>query len=230
MDFNFTSADQRAVLKYLQDNNYKLCGFKGASGPGQVSEGLPCWFAEPFSYMFGNVEIDYTPTYKIYVFNQAVIGSNTTIRMDILSQAIPLGSALTFNQDGSFSVSGGGRDGYLILNNNTKPGTPNVTIGLAALVGNQYLPFCAFTSTPQSSTSMQPHETVCLFAAQTSMTSGSVTAVSAAPGASFEFSAVYMNYELAFSTDGTYTVVSAPGGLPVTYVPANDNLAQLLNS
>ena len=48
IDFDFGSADQRTILDYLQKNNYKLFGYKGASGPNQVSAGLPTWFAEPF--------------------------------------------------------------------------------------------------------------------------------------------------------------------------------------
>src|ERR1700743_3314772 len=88
--FDFTTADQRAILQQLQAGNYKLFGFKGATGPNQVASGLPCWFAEPFADMFGNVEIDYTPLYKVYVFNKANIGANTTIKMEELSDEYPL--------------------------------------------------------------------------------------------------------------------------------------------
>lgn len=65
MGFDFTSAEQRKILEYLQKNNYQLIAYKGASGPNQVSAGLPTWFSVPFGNMFGKVTIDYTPLYKL---------------------------------------------------------------------------------------------------------------------------------------------------------------------
>lgn len=227
--FDFTTVDQRNNLDYLQNNNYQLLAYKGASGPNQVTAGIPVWFAEPFANMFGTVEIDYEPLYKVYVYNSAVIGEDTTIKMQILSDAIGLGTELIFNQDGSFTtgptpVSAGS----IMVKNNTAATTPNVTIGLAALINGQYLPFCAFTSTPQGAISMTPHETVCIFAAQTSLKSGSVTAAAASPGCSFSFSAAEQQFELAIA-DGTYQVVSALGGNDVESVDSGADLTELLN-
>jgi hypothetical protein len=179
--------------------------------------------------MFGIVEIDYTPMYKVYVYNQATIGANTTIQMQVLSGEVGLGSALVFNQNGSFSVGSAPtpKDSISVLNN-TAAGTPNITIGLAARVGNQYLPFCAFTSTPQSTIAMTPHEDVALFAAQTTLVSGSVTAVAVAPGCEFSFSAATPGYDLAI-LPSSYQIVSA-GAPPVTAVPSGSDLALLLNN
>jgi hypothetical protein len=229
MSFDFTSADQQANLQYLQANGYQLCGFKGASGPNQVTAGLPCWFAESFANMFGTVEIDYTPEYEVYVFNEATIGEYTTIQMNSVSSPVGLGTALMFNQDGSFSPGTvAAPPGSIVLQNNTAAGTPAVTVGLAALIGGVFLPFCAFTSTPQGSISMTPHEDVILFAAQTSLVSGSVTAVSATPGAEFSFSGSTPAYALAIA-DSTYQVIAAPNGIPVTSVPSGADLGELLN-
>lgn len=229
ISFDFTSADQRAILKQLQDGGYKLLGFKGASGPTQISAGLPTWFAEPFNDMFGQVEIDYEPLYKVFVYNKAVIAANTTIQMQALSDPIPLGSWLVFNQDGSFATGSAiAPNGSIVLNNNTAPGTPDITVGLAALVNGEYLPFCAFNSTPQGAITMTPHEEICLFAAQTDLVSGSVTGVAVTPGCEFSFSAENMEYDLAIAPS-TFQIISA-GGPAVTPVSAGSDLLELLNS
>jgi hypothetical protein len=229
IDFDFTGAVQNQILSYLQQNNYTLYGFKGATGPNQVTAGLPVWFAEPCQEMFGHVEIDYEPLYKVYVFNQAVIGANTTIQMQAMSAAVPLGTALTFNADGTFSASGTATPGLITVANNRPAGTNNVTIGLAAYVNGLYAPFCAFTCTPMGSVSMEPNETVCLFAAQPSLQSGSVIGNAAAPGCTFEFNASTISYNLEF-IGSTYGITNAPGGAPVTAISSGASLIQLLNS
>lgn len=228
MNFDFTSASQKAILSYLQDNNYKLFGYKGASGPNQISSGLPTWFAVPYIEMFGNVEIDYEPLYKVYVFNKAVIGANTTIKMEVLSIELPLGTAVQFNPDGSFSTIGSAKPGTISILNNRPAGTTNVTVGLAAKVNGVYSPFCAFTSTPQSTVSMEPNEKVVLFAAQTNLVSGSVIGNATAPGCTFMFNASSINYDLEM-IPSTYGITSAPGALPVTQISSGASLAQLLN-
>jgi hypothetical protein len=228
INFDFSTDDQRTILGELQASGYKLCGFKGASGPSQVGAGLPAWFVEPFSDMFGDVTIDYEPLYKVFAFNQAVIGANTTIKMQSLSGEVPLGSVLLFNQDGSFTTgTAAPQPGSIVVQNGTASGTPKLTIGLAAKVGGQYLPFCAFTSSPQGSIAMTPHETVCLFAAQTNLVSGTVTAAAAAPGCSFEFSNILMDYALKIAPS-TFQTISA-GKSVVTLIDSGTNLNQLLN-
>ncbi len=229
IDFDFNDASQKAILNYLQANNYSLFGYKGASGPNQVSAGLPTWFKVPYVEMFGIVEIDYEPLYKVYVYNQANIGTNTTISMQCLSVELPLGKAVIFNADGSFSVQGDAPAGTITVFNNRQANTSNVTIGLAAMVNGNYAPFCAFTCTPQGSVSMAPNEKVCLFAAQSNMVSGSVTGNATAPGCTFEFNASSIEYNLEMIA-GTFGITNAPGGLAVTEISSGASLIQLLNS
>lgn len=233
MNFDFTSSDQRNVLTYLQANNYQLLAYKGADGPNILTVGLPTWFAVPFGNIFGLVDIDYTPMYKVYVFNQAKIAANTTIQMQVLSGELGLGNALTFNQDGSFSGSGEAPAGSINLKNDRPAGTPNVTVGLAGLVnlptGAQYLPFCAFTLPPQNSITMTPKETVAMFAARVSLQSGNVQAAAAAPGCSFVFSGSDTNFDLMIK-DSTYQVTNTPDGAPVTSIDSGEALVPLLNS
>lgn len=228
IDFDFTSSEQKSILQYLQANNYKLMGYKGASGPNQVASGVPAWFAVNYADMFGTVEIDYEPLYKVYVFNKSDIGTNTTIQMQALSDEIPLGTAVTFHQDGSFSTNGSAPAGVITVKNERGAGSPNITVGLAAKVNGEYLPFCAFICTPQGSVSMEPNEKVVLFAAQTSMTSGSVTGNATAPGCNFVFSASNIQYDLEM-IPGTYGIQSVPGKAPVTPVSSGSSLTQLLN-
>ncbi|KFF05316.1 hypothetical protein IW19_07125 [Flavobacterium reichenbachii] len=228
MNFDFTSAGQKDILTYLQKNNYQLFGYKGASGPNQISSGLPTWFAVPYIEIFGNMEIDYEPLYKVYVFNKAVIGANTTIKMEILSIELPLGSAVQFNPNGTFTVIGDAKPGTISIFNNRPAGTTNVTVGLAAKVYGSYAPFCAFTSTPQGTVSMEPNEKVVLFAAQTNLVSGSVVGNATSPGCTFMFNASSIDYELEM-IPSTYGITSAPGGLPVTQISSGASLAQLLN-
>jgi hypothetical protein len=229
IDLDFTSADQQTILSYLQVNNYTLMGYKGATGPNQVSSGLPTWFAVPYMEMFGQVEIEYEPLYKVYVYNKANIGTNTTIQMECLSVELPLGKAVQFNSDGTFSVIDGGTPGIITVFNNRPAGTSNITIGLAAKVNGNYAPFCAFTCTPQGSVSMEPNEKVCLFAAQTSMISGSVVGNAAAPGCTFEFNESNIEYDLKMIAS-TYGITSASGGRPVTQISSGASLIQLLNT
>ncbi|SEA44142.1 hypothetical protein [Pedobacter hartonius] len=227
--FDFTDAGQKKNLQYLQENNYQLFAYKGASGPKQITAGLPTWFAEPFTEMFGVVEIDYTPKYKVYVFNQSVIGANTTIKMQVLSDEVGLGTALVFNSDGSItSTSGSVPADSIQIKNNRPASTSNVTVGLAALINGSYAPFCAFTSTPQGSINMTPHEKICMFAAQIGLQSGSVTAEAAAPGCTFSFSASTIGYDLLV-IDGTYGLRNVDGTPYVTQISSGESLNQLLN-
>jgi len=235
MDFDFTTSDQKAVLAELQANNYTLLGYKGASGPNQLSVGTPTWFSVPFGNIFGAVDISYTPTYKVYVFSQSNIAVNTTIQMQALSGEVPLGSALTFQPDGSF-VSGGisGVPAASIgLKNNRPAGTPVVTVGLAGLVntpsGSQYLPFCAFSLAPQNSIVMTPLENILLVAAQLNLQSGNVQGLVAAPGAQFTFSSSTQTFDLQV-LPSTYQITNVPGTSPVTAVPSGSSINSLINS
>jgi hypothetical protein len=233
--FDFQSADQRDILKYLQANNYTLVGFKGAQGPQQVTVGVPTWFSVPFLSMFGDVTINYRPLYKVYVYNSADIAVQTIIKMQALSTAIELGQSLSFNSDGAFTSGGVGNvpANTIGLFNNRPANTAAVTVGLAGLVdtpsgGSQYLPFCAFTLTPQASILMTPIEQVLLFAAQTNLTSGNVQANAAAPGCRFAFTNAVQRYDLMV-TPSTYQVNNRPGTPPVQEIQSG-SLVSLVNN
>jgi len=228
IDFDFTRADQTAILKKLQERNYKLLGYKGAAGPSQAKDVVPTWFAEDCIDMFGAVEIDYEPKYKVYVFNEHPLAANTIIQMQSSSLEIGLGTSITFNADGTFTDVSTAQDGVITVFNNRPGDTPDVTIGLAALVNGVYKPFCAFTSTSQSSVSMEPKETVCLFVAQTDMVSGSVAGNLTSPGCSFPLDANHIQYDLQL-VSGTNAIEAIPGATPVTSVTSGAALIDLLN-
>lgn len=227
INFDFNSAEQKTILEQLQKAGYSLFGYKGASGPEQIDSGLPTWFKVPFLEMFGNVDIDYEPVYKVYAFNKASIGTNTIIRMEVLSEELTLGTEVQFNPDGSFSTLGPAKEGTISVLNTRPEGTSDITIGLAAKVNGIYQPFCAFTCTPQGSVNMEPNEKICLFAAKSNIVSGSVIGNAAAPGCTFNFNSQNIIYDLDM-IPSTYGITSAPGGNPVNAVKSNESLIQLL--
>jgi len=229
--FDFTSASQKDILRYLQKNGYNLYGYKGAKGPRQVTAGLPTWFAVPYINLFGHVDIAYEPLFKVYVSQQSEIGPNTTLIVSEMSEEFPLGTSLIFNADGTFTTNSANPapPGTISLLNNRLASTPNITVGLAAKVNGNYSPFCAFTLTPKGGLNMEPIENVCLFAAQTSLQSGSVVGQAAAPGCTFDFSATTIDYSLEM-IPAIYGIKSGPGTNPVTKISAGDSLSELLNS
>jgi hypothetical protein len=194
--------------------------------------GLPTWFSVPFGELFGLVEIDYTPKYKVYVFQSAEIAPYTTIHMQSLSNEVGLGTALQFNADGAFTqASGQTQPDSIILTNNRPAGTANLTVGLAAEVnlpsGKQFLPFCAFSITPQATIVMTPQEKIALFAAQVDLQSGSVVGQAVAPGCSFSFGPTQQNYNLTI-LPSTFQVTNAPTGAIVSPIPSGQGIIPLL--
>ncbi|OKH34102.1 hypothetical protein NIES2119_21510 [[Phormidium ambiguum] IAM M-71] len=232
--FDFESAEQKKILGYLQDNDYTLFGFKGATGTGQISAGVPVWFSVPFLNIFGDLSINYEPKYKLYAFYQAQIAAYTHIKMKVISEdEYALGSSVVFTQDGSF-VTGTTSTPLdsIILTDARKDTSQPITVGLAGLVnlpsGLAYLPFCAFTLNPKGSITMRPVETICLFAAQAELSSGSVLGAATAPGCSFSFSAQTIEYKLMVQNN-TYGITNVPNTKPVKLFPSNESLITLLN-
>ncbi|RLJ33768.1 hypothetical protein CLU97_3255 [Chryseobacterium sp. 7] len=228
INFDFTSADQRRILQYLQANGYQLLGYKGATGPNQITSGVPTWFAMNFTEMFGMAEIDCEPQYKVYVFNKEVIQPNTTIQMQALSQEISLGTSLVFHPDGSFTTNGSAPEGTINVRNERPAGTPALTIGIAGKVNGRFQPFCGFTCNAKGEVNMQPNENIVLLAAQSNTYSGSVAGNTTTSGCQFMFSARNIEYDLEIVA-GTYGITSSPGAAPVDPVPAGQSLIQLLN-
>lgn len=232
MNFDFRKADQTEILTYLQQNNFNLVAYKGAKGPNQLAAGLPTWFSVPFGHVFGDLDILYTPKYKVFVSQQGKIAANTVIDMKVLSEEIGLGTALSFEQNGKFTSAGSAKPGTITVHNKRPPGTPNLNIGLAGLVnlptGAQYLPFCAFTVTPEGSINMEPTENVALMASQVNLQSGNVQAIATAPGCTFTFDASNTSYELEI-VESSYRITNVEGTVPVRRLESGSALA-LLNA
>lgn len=228
MHFDFRSEEQKQILKYLQENKYKLVGYKGASGSNQVTAGVPTWFVIPYDVMFGQVEIDCEPRYKVYVFNKSDIDINTRIMMHAISGEIPLGTKVEFNQDGTFHTSSGGSEGVITVQNNRPAGTPPLTVGLAAKVDLEFSPFCAFTCAPQETVSMKPNEKTALVASQTNANSGSMANQINNPGCTFMFDAENTIFDLQM-TPTTYGIENIPGKAPVNPLSPGESLVQVFN-
>lgn len=233
IDFDFTSADQKTILEELQAQGYTLLGYKGATGANQVTSGVPTWFSLPFTALFGQVEIDYTPKYKVYVSTQTTIDQNTVIQMAASSSPTELGSALTFDRDGSFVA--GGVDNVppasLGLFNNSMD---KVTVGLAGLVNlpggaQAYQPFCAFTLNASGAIIMTPLDNILLVASQRDLQSGNVQATVSAPGCSFTFTNSTIEYDLQM-VDKTFAITNQPNKAPVIPVSSGATISTIVNS
>lgn len=214
MSFDFTSAANQQILAQLQQGNFQLLAYRGATGPNQVSAGLPTWFAVSFGDIFGKVDINYIPKFKIYAFNQATIAANTTIQMQSLSDEVQLGTALNFTATGAFTSAGSSAPQTLTLVNQRPAGSPNITVGLAGEInlpsGSVFLPFCAFTLAPLNSITMAPTENVALMAAQVGLQSGNVQANASAPGCSFSFDDTTDAYDLQV-LPSSFTITNLQG-------------------
>lgn len=195
--FDFGSLEQYKILQELQVNGYQLMGYKGATGSNQVTCGLPTWFSESFTKLFGLIEINHKPLYKVYVFEESDIDSYSTIEMQFLSDEYPLGTALSFNSDGNFSVQkGAAPEGTITVLDNRPTESKNVTIGLASKIIGQYAPFCAFNSTAKDTVCMRPNDKICLFTAQTNIIAGYVVKNLTGLGCTFEFNPSDVQYDL----------------------------------
>ncbi|MCG8462021.1 MAG: hypothetical protein MI919_37535, partial [Holophagales bacterium] len=141
-----------------------------------------------------------------------------------------LGTAWKLEPDGIFLPNGSAPAGSIELTNERQSGTPNITVGLAGLVntplGQQYLPFCAFTLTPQGSVQMKPKEDVAIFAAMVDLQSGNVQANAAAPGCTFTFDQSTIDYELMVEPS-TYAITNQPSTPAVKAVKSNAALGFL---
>ncbi|MFS4470958.1 hypothetical protein [Chryseobacterium sp. T20] len=228
INFDFTSQEQKVILQYLQENGYQLMGYKGASGTIQLMTGVPAWFAINFMDVFGTIEIDCEPQYKVYVNNTTINEPNSSIQMQFLSEEIPLGTAVTFHPDGSFSITGPAPAGVIVVKNDKHLGTPIITIGLAAKVNGEFQPFCAFSGIPQEHVTMVPNEKIVLFATQTNMNSGCVTTFTTAPGCKLLFSDKNVKYDLEM-IPGTYGITNAPGTTAVDPISSGSPISQLIN-
>jgi hypothetical protein len=234
IEFDFNSADQKAVLSALQAQGYNLLAYKGAVGPNQLTAGVPTWFSVPFGTMFGLVDIDYEPKYKLYVTTQGNIAADTTIQMQSISTALSLGSAQTFNSDGSF-VSGGVANvpaDSLGLFNNRPAGTPDCWPRRPCqhAFGRGPVPavLCIYPE-PQGSIMMKPLETILLVAAQQNLKSGNVQASVSAPGCTFAFSANIIEYDLQV-LPSTYAITNQGGKPSVSPVSSGSTIGTIVNS
>ncbi|GEO37662.1 hypothetical protein SAE02_18100 [Skermanella aerolata] len=233
MQFDFTSSDEQAVLTNLQELNYSLVGYLGASGTGQITAGVPTWFTVPYTQVFGTETITYTPTYQVYTTSQSPIAQGTVINMQAVSPVTGLGQGFTFAQNGSWTY--GMPAGTVVPANSVglfNGTTQTLTVGLSAPAAfnasNSYTPFCAFTLPAQNTIFMTPNQSVMLVNAITNAVSGSVQSAIAAPGASFSFnsSAQYFLDVMA----GTYGITNAPNTAPVTPVNSGASITQVVNS
>jgi len=195
--FNFNSMYQREVLKELKTNGYQLIGYKGATGTNQITTGLPTWFSESFNRMGDLIEIEHEPTYKVYVYEQSELKQYKQIEVDFLSEECALGSVISLNNDGSFTVLNNlaPKGSIQVIDNRDKDGK-RIIVGLASKIMGKYTPFCAFYSSAQESINIEPNNKICLFTCQTFIGTGTVIQNLMGMGCSFEFCSTETSYNL----------------------------------
>ncbi|MCI5125117.1 MAG: hypothetical protein D3925_11745 [Candidatus Electrothrix sp. AR5] len=227
INFDSRKREQKRILEYMQQRGYKLLGFKGAKSDGQVA-GIPVWFSVPYIRMAGEVENIYQSLYKVYYVDSSM-PSDKSISMTALSEVVELGSKVTLQEDGSFSVESGGPENAILLINNRAADSGTITAGLASLVNGNYAPFCAFKVVPQKPLRMEPNDKICLFAVPTVIRAGSVAAQAVSEGTLFELDAPHNCLRLEMKQEGEgFNPVS--WGLPVAQVHSGDQLTQLMDS
>ena len=186
--FDFGYPAQYEILGELQANGYKLMGYKGATGTNQIKCGLPTWFSESFVEMFGLIEIDHRPLYKVYVYEESQLDEFSEVEMDFQSDVYPLGTTLQLNTDFSFSViDEKSPAGTITLIDNRHHESKTIIVGLASLIIGRFSPFCAFKSIAQNKVSMKPNNKICLFTAQTDIKSKQIIQNLTGMGCTFEF-------------------------------------------
>ncbi|MCI5220334.1 MAG: hypothetical protein D3914_14365 [Candidatus Electrothrix sp. LOE2] len=229
INFDFRKREQKRILEYMQQRGYKLLGFKGAESDGQVA-GIPVWFSVPYIRMAGEVKNVYQSLYKVY-YMDASIPSDKSIRMTALSEVVELGSKVTMQEDGSFTVEAGGPENAILFVNNRAADSGKITAGLASLVNGKYAPFCAFKVDPQQPLRMEPNDKVCLFALPTIARAGSVAAQILAEGALFELDTPSNRLCLEMKQEGggfntvcwDMPIKEVRSGEPLTRVMDSDN-------
>jgi hypothetical protein len=69
----------------LIEGKYTLYGYKAAGGAGQIKEGIPVWLTQDYKNVFGTMNINYEPKYKVYIGTKRKVAANITIVMNKLS-------------------------------------------------------------------------------------------------------------------------------------------------
>ncbi|MCI5131303.1 MAG: hypothetical protein D3904_07210 [Candidatus Electrothrix sp. EH2] len=226
INFDFRNKAQKRILEYMQQRGYKLLGFKGAESDGQVA-GVPVWLSVPYIRMTGEVENTYQALYKVYYMDSST-PSDKSIRMTALSKVVELGSKVSLQKDGGFSVEPGGPENAILVVNNRGADSGTITVGLASPVNGEYAPFCAFKIDPQNPVCMEPNDKVCLFALPTVARTGSLAARALAEGAMFELDASQNRLCLEMKQEG--------GGfspvcwdVPIREVRSGDSLTRVMD-
>ncbi len=228
--FDFGLTEQDEILKDLQTGGYHLCGYKGATGTNQITSGLPTWFSESFIEMVGLIEIEHEPVYKVYVYEESELKQYQQIEMNYLSDEYALGSIISLNKDGGFSIiSSSAPKGCIQLIDNRQDGSKKIIIGLASKIIGRYAPFCAFYSSSQEVITMKPNNQICLFSSQTHIIAGTVIRNLLGMGCSFEFKSTDKFYQLEMTRLPWGIKQATPDDQITTRFP-NEILGRLLNT
>jgi len=227
--FNFGLPKQNKILKEMYTHGYHLIGYKGATGTNQISEGLPTWFSRSFMELLNTNEIIHEPVYKVYVYEENDMNQYVQIKMDYLSEECDLGSSVSFNSQGEFSIQkDSAPEGCIQLIDNRPSGSKRIIVGLASKIMDQFSPFCAFSSSKEIIT-MEPNNKICLYTAQTSLIEGTIIRNLLGMGSSFEFDSNNNQYELEL-TRMPWGIAQTDYNEKINIQFPNQDLSHILNT
>lgn len=223
--FDFTSSAQQAVLSKLQQQGYGLLVFQSI-GDLENAQQTPIWLLMPFNDIFGVFTLPFTPQYKVYVAHNDVLGieraralTNGVGDSFAMSNVVPLGTSLVFNQKDGFTI-GTQRvpaDAITLQNAATTSGQ-ELTAGLAASINGSYRPFSAASVPPTFVVEMTPRRNLIFGVAHFSTANGKTVVNSFGTGAQIELDPTQgFTYTLSIEAE-TYAVVStgSTSSMPVS--------------
>lgn len=226
IEFDFTSSAQQAVLSALQQDGYSLLVFQSIPSLEDAQQ-TPIWLLQSFNDVFGVFTLTFTPEYKAYVTQGSVLGAENAHKATervgssfAMSNVVPLGTALVFNQNGSFTPDTRSAPANAIaLRNAATAGSQSLTTGLAANIEGIYSPFSAAPIPPSTVVVTTPISNVVLGVSQYNIEQGHMKFSSYVQGAQLDIRAGQPLYTL--SIDPTTKAVIGAGTTTVEAVSSN---------
>ncbi len=183
---NINEGDQ----KYYRNNGWCLYAFKFCDGQGAPGY-VPTWFALNPKDWSENIEIIYQPTYSVFYNKFIQISDDTLIRTSTKTEAIPLGSKVTLNENNRLQVTERGRGaGPIIVTNQSAGGRALLGLtGPSQAHVDDNAPFAVFDVASDNTLTMQPIEKVLIFLASINVQQGIIRSNTFAPGVLIDLTA-----------------------------------------
>ncbi|TRU94550.1 MAG: hypothetical protein EWV75_15625 [Microcystis wesenbergii Mw_QC_S_20081001_S30D] len=191
MTFNISIIDiKEGDQTYYRDQGWCLYAFKFCEGKGGIGY-VPTWFALNPKDWSENIDIFYQPTYSVFYNKFIQISDDTIIRTSTRTDAIPLGSKVTLNENNRLEVTKQGRGaGAIEVTNNSASGRALLGLtGPSEAHVDDNAPFAVFDVAESNILTMQPVEKVLICLAALNIQQGIVRSNTFAPGVLLDLTA-----------------------------------------